>query len=215
MIRKEILESLDKSICELYSDDMTLDMVDVEQSASSEYRFIVTSADVNANVHYCIRVKRIPNNDILCVNGWTLKEIRYQRSWNTLNMPYVEVIDPMGTKYTMSCYNCCHNCSPLMMPSPLLLQREICDIPERHATQEDVFNRIVEGMKIFLEISKYPNISMYSLLNDYRQLKNVEDWNRRFVEVYENKSLFSDEQLQSFYCYYVNNIKELYNMLEN
>ena len=130
-------------------------------------------------------------------------------------MPYVVVIDPMGEEYTMSCYNCNHNCPLSMTPSPLSLQRDIWDIPARDAAHEDKLNRIVEGMKIFLEISKYPNIRMYSLLNDYRQLKNVEDWNKRFVAVFENKWLFSGEQLQSFYCFYVKNIKDLYNMSEN
>ena len=73
MIRKKIIEIMKRSTYELYSDDMTLDVMDVEQSASSEYRFIVTVADINANYHYYIRVKRILDNKTLSINGWALK----------------------------------------------------------------------------------------------------------------------------------------------
>lgn len=174
----------------------------------TKYRVTVAIRNVNSNLHYSVSVKSLSEDRFMSKNGWTLKEIWFQSDWNNYDWPSLTVVDPNGDE--------------LHPKIPFILQREIEEyIPNWRADEETVLNRITEGLRIFQEVTCYPDKKRYLLINDYSKVyaNNVlkldfEKWGKRLVEVHESKADFTDEQLKYFLDLYAQQLREYFETKE-
>ena len=197
MISEEVKEKLKKMCFELYACNLTdLSTWTTNVDSETRYRIIGRVKDINGNGHHSITIEDIDESMSLTMNDWTLKEIFFHQSWNTLNTPMVTVFDPNGDE--------------VILCDIYKFEKEIYDIPNWKVEIEDYGRRIVQGVKMFIEAQNYPDKKRYMLINkrgieSYTNGKpdiNLREWIKCFIEVQETRRDYTEEQLQSFYGLY-------------
>lgn len=209
MIDEAIKEKMKERRFELYLSDLFSYVYSAEENNSSKYRVIVNIRNVNSNIHYSVVVKEIASQGFPIINGWILKEIWFQSDWNNLNWPLLTVFDPNGDQLSPK------------IPYPLqaIIEERI---PNWKVNDEDILNRISEGLKIFKEVTNYQDRKRYLLINNYNKaypngvLKmDLEEWGERLIQIHESKTDFSDEQLGYFFNLYVKQLREFFETKRN
>ena len=209
MIDEAIKEKMKERRFELYLSDLFFCEYTAEEIESSKYRVIVNIRNVNSNIHYSVVVKEIASQEFPIINGWILKDIWFQSDWNNLDWPLLTVVDPNGDEL-----------SPKI---PYPLQAKIEErIPNWKVNDEDILNRITEGLKIFREVTNYPDKKRYLLINSYNKtysngvLKmDLEEWGERLIQIHESRKDFSEEQLDYFFNLYVKQLREYFETKRN
>ena len=185
---------------EAFTDDLVKMKLESVQGKGTKYHIKGYVNELNGNTHYNVSIREIGTGEYVGIKGWKLKEISFQKSRDELETPTILVVDPIGNEF----------CPRI----PYVLQKEIYDVPNSRVYYKHEIGRIIDGVKIFVEVASYLNMKHYMLINEYTSIPdiNLAKYGQRFVEVFRNKSSYTQEQLLGFYELYAIELSHYFNI---